>query len=278
MTTPSATARMKRSLAPLAGLVLLVSLLSVGTSIILFTLVSSALQSVDSVFGSRVSVTSATTKTAKQPQAQQLHHKSSSSLRYKQQRLAILLPFVGQSTADIPAYLELFCTGVVGLASVADVLLVHNGVLNTIQQQQQHSKHACTTATNVKLINLQSTHAMMELFVSKLLNQVPATDWAIPPTQFVNFLAHHTNLLPYTLVEYKPALGHILSDYIPVETYSHWAYSDLDILWGDLGRHLTTASDWNDFDIITFTFGDQKRLYLRGQLTMHRNDPHKMIE
>jgi hypothetical protein len=152
---------------------------------------------------------------------------------------------MGKTAADIPPYLELFCTGAVGAATVADFLLVHNGVLAGVEA----SSGACGEAPNVKFINLGSTQAFTQLLVDKLLDQVEEADRKIPSRQFVPFLAKHTSLFPYALVEYKPAYGHIFGDYI--EDYSHWAYSDLDVLWGDLGRHLTT-SDWTDFDLITW--------------------------
>jgi len=37
-----------------------------------------------------------------------------------------------------------------------------------------------------------------------------------------------------------------------------------------------TPDELNDFDIVTYGFGDQHRLYLRGQFTFHRNDPGKI--
>lgn len=44
---------------------------------------------------------------------------------------------------------------------------------------------------------------------------------------------------------------------------------------GDLERWIT-PDEFNDFDIVTYGFGDQNRLYLRGQFTFHRNDPEKI--
>ena len=32
--------------------------------------------------------------------------------------------------------------------------------------------------------------------------------------------------------------------------------------------------EWNDYDIVTYGFGDQDKLYLQGQFTFHRNDPN----
>ena len=41
--------------------------------------------------------------------------------------------------------------------------------------------------------------------------------------------------LPYILVEYKPAFGHIFADYLT--EYSHWGYSDFDVVFGDTTCH-----------------------------------------
>jgi hypothetical protein len=170
------------------------------------------------------------------------------------------------------------------MANVADVLFVHNGVM-----KNHHLPKSCRTGRNLRFINMESTYNLMELVVRRLLDHLDDDkQWEIPPQQFIQFLAQQTDQYPYTLVEYKPAWGHILADYLPNQPgmaadrssssssstiyYSHWAYSDLDVLWGDLGRHLSW-DDWTDFDIVTWGYGDQRRLYLRGQFTMHRNDP-----
>jgi hypothetical protein len=88
--------------------------------------------------------------------------------------------------------------------------------------------------------------------------------------RLLHLTATHLQLYPYCLVEFKPALGHIFADYL--QDYTHWGYSDLDILFGDLGRWIT-PDEWDEFDIVTYGFGDQERLYARGQFTFHKNVP-----
>ena len=78
---------------------------------------------------------------------------------------------------------------------------------------------------------------------------------------------------PYVMVEFKPAFGHIFEEYL--EGYSHWGYADLDMMIGDLERWIS-PDEFDEFDIVTYGFGDQNRLYLRGQFTFHRNDPEKI--
>jgi len=75
----------------------------------------------------------------------------------------------------------------------------------------------------------------------------------------------------YMLVEFKACLGYLFSDYI--ESYSHWAYGDMDMLIGRI-HEVIPVSILNQYDIYTSSFGDNFRLYMRGQLTIHRNDPY----
>ncbi|CAM9110423.1 unnamed protein product [Ectocarpus sp. 13 AM-2016] len=74
---------------------------------------------------------------------------------------------------------------------------------------------------------------------------------------------------PYFIVEFKPAFGWLFREYLA--EYSHWAFGDLDVLFGDMRRGWLEPTELQDFDIITFSFGDQYRAYLRGQLTIHKN-------
>ena len=95
---------------------------------------------------------------------------------------------------------------------------------------------------------------------------------------------------PYLLIEFKPAFGYIFQNYInkPLAKttnhnnehnehngeyyyYTHWGYSDTDIFFGDLLSWIT-LDELNHFDIVTYGFGDQDKVYLRGQFTFHKND------
>ncbi|GKY91238.1 hypothetical protein MPSEU_000096400 [Mayamaea pseudoterrestris] len=186
--------------------------------------------------------------------------------RYNEDRIAIILPFVGQSTNynryTAPAYLAMFCAGAIGAAEVADFFIFHNGVLDAA------SLWDCPN--NVKFVDLGSS----ENFARHLLRVLDQKDDASlefeSRDKLIQLVAKHLYVYPYCLVEFKPALGHIFADFIA--GYSHWGYSDLDMLYGDLGRWIT-PDELKDFDIVTYSFGDQHRLYLRGQLTFHKNTP-----
>lgn len=75
---------------------------------------------------------------------------------------------------------------------------------------------------------------------------------------------------PRLLAEYKPAFGAIFEKQLIA--YSHWGYADVDQLWGDLPRHVDVA-ELRDFDVFSWSFGDQAAFYLRGQWTVHAARP-----
>ncbi|KAJ1434477.1 hypothetical protein B484DRAFT_326088, partial [Ochromonadaceae sp. CCMP2298] len=85
-----------------------------------------------------------------------------------------------------------------------------------------------------------------------------------------SYFQYVIDMHPYILVELKPSLGFLFSDF--VRGYSHWAYADLDLLVGRLSLQITAQE--LQHDIVTLTFGDNYRLYLRGQMTIHANKPH----
>ena len=74
----------------------------------------------------------------------------------------------------------------------------------------------------------------------------------------------------YIVTEYKPTHGTVFEDYL--RAYSHWSYTDIDMLIGDLPL-VIEAEELEAYDIFTYHFGDVFRLYLRGQLTAHKNAP-----
>uniref|UniRef100_A0A7S3P8D9 Uncharacterized protein n=1 Tax=Amphora coffeiformis TaxID=265554 RepID=A0A7S3P8D9_9STRA len=113
---------------------------------------------------------------------------------------------------------------------------------------------------------------MVDLMVTRMLSEKPMEEWAIPRKRLVSLVARHLESKPYSMVEYKGALGHVYQEFIPTSKYTHWAYSDFDMLFGDLERHIS-KDEWETFDVTTYGYGDQERLFVRGQFTMHRNDP-----
>lgn len=176
-------------------------------------------------------------------------------------RIAIIIPFVGNGPEVIPPYLEAFCVAAEGASSLVDFLLIHNGVLD--------GYHGDKCPNNVIFISLETMDNFSQKLV-KVVDQIEDEETAIGSREkLARAVSKLIDSYPYILVEFKPALGHIFSEYI--KGYSHWGYSDLDILFGDLPRWVT-KDELNDYDIVTYSFGDQNRLYLRGQFTFHKNN------
>jgi hypothetical protein len=173
------------------------------------------------------------------------------------QRLAIVLPFIGSGTHNIPAYLDLFCLGAAGSQDVADFIILHNGAMADYQGE---------CPNNVVFVNLGSTLQMASYLVRVVSHKetLALSNLGI----LTQSLAYYLDKNPYALVEFKPAYGHIFADFL--QGYSHWGYSDLDVLFGDTSRWIT-EDEWNEYDVVTYSFGDQSRLYARGQFTFHRN-------
>ena len=183
------------------------------------------------------------------------------------QRIAIVLPFIGKGAESIPPYLSLFCSAAAGAASLVDFLIFHPGVLETYAERT--GQHVCPP--NVKFINLQSMEHLASKYLLRLMDHIPEDEWVLDNRDMMaRILTKHLLAYPYALVEYKPTFGHVFADFLV--DYTHWGYSDLDIVFGDLSRWIT-KDELNDYDIVTYGYGDQNRVYLRGQFTFHRNTP-----
>ncbi len=219
---------------------------------------------------------------------------SKSSRDFKQDhRIAILVPFLSNSHPILPTYFPLFLQSVGGLSPLIDVFIFHNGQLAPLihyessRSENNHRSETTMRATimdmevpqNIQFINLQNmTHfanELLQVMNVKRQNETEQiqsnlfTDEEYEEISYVYQLFIAQN--PYLLIEVKPALGYIFRKYIPQSKYSHWGYSDLDVYFGDLQSWIT-PEELNEFDIVTYGFGDQNRVYLRGQFTFHKND------
>jgi len=190
----------------------------------------------------------------------------------QQHRIAIVIPYVAsgddQSTKALPPYFDAFCAAARGSASLVDFLIFHNGIPDHLLPPNDETSSGFSMPSNVKLINLADVEGgMAELFlrVSDEKKQLE-----MERSTLIRIIERHISLYPYVLVEFKAAMGHIFADYL--QSYSHWGYSDLDILFGDMPRWIT-PDELTNYDIVTYGYGDQDRLYLRGQFTIHKNTP-----
>lgn len=184
------------------------------------------------------------------------------------ERIAILIPFVGEN--GLPPYFPLFQKTAQGSSDLIDFFIIHNGGV-LVDDMEENG----TSSSNVKFIDLKSTYNMAKLFLDRILlsnDMYQDTDTiktAMPYGKLIQMLSTIIDKYPYVLVEFKPAYGHIFQEFI--SGYTHWGYSDLDIAFGDLPRWISPSDELREFDIVTYGYGDQNRLYLRGQFTFHKN-------
>jgi len=69
----------------------------------------------------------------------------------------------------------------------------------------------------------------------------------------------------YKLCDFKPAYGHIFSDFI--KDYDFWGYCDVDVIFGNI-RLFMTDELLNEYDIIS-----ARHDYLTGCFALYRNNP-----
>jgi hypothetical protein len=188
-------------------------------------------------------------------------------------RLAVVIPYLAPANGapTFPAYFDLFAMSAAGSAQEVDYLIFHCFIPPNLLPDENELPN------NVKLIDLNTKNNggehecdMAKLFTRVTDQRQKDKQMKIPLEKLLSKLSRQIQSLPYILVEYKPAFGHIFADYL--KGYSHWGYSDLDVVFGDMSRWID-HDEWSDYDIVTYGFGDQDKLYLRGQFTFHRNDP-----
>jgi len=189
--------------------------------------------------------------------------------RKSKNRLAIIIPYLpdADGAPTFPPYFDLFTTSAAGSADKIDFLIFHCFVPPSLMPNED------ALPANVKLIDMNEDSkkcGLSRLFTRVTDERQKNNEMKITLEKLTGMLSTQIIDYPYILVEYKPAFGHIFADYI--EDYSHWGYSDLDVVFGDVTRWIDD-DEWNGYDIVTYGFGDQDRLYLRGQFTFHRNDP-----
>lgn len=183
-------------------------------------------------------------------------------------RIAIVIPFVADSSGTFPPYFPIFLTSAAGSAELFDFLIFYSGV-------KPHFVDSLAVPGNVKLIDMKKSSKLAFLIMQRLLYHKLNAEEHDPAFldkekfhELVVTYTRHITTFPYSLVEIKGAMGFIF-EYFLVD-YSHWGYSDLDVVFGDLPRWVT-KDELEVYDIVTYGFGDQDRVYLRGQFTFMKN-------
>ena len=170
--------------------------------------------------------------------------------RYGGARIAVVVPYVGD---QLPAWFSIFAQSCAASAPLVDWLIMHSGT-------RTPPPDAPWVPSNVHFLNL-GLEKLGQLH-ARLVDDIDERETA------AGFFTDLLTTKPYYLVEFKVAIGHIFAEYLT--PYSHWAFGDLDMLMGDLVAW-TEPEELSMYDIFTYSFGDQFRMYTRGQWTVHRN-------
>eukprot|EP01038_Epipyxis_sp_PR26KG_P018453 gene18453-26021_t len=68
-------------------------------------------------------------------------------------------------------------------------------------------------------------------------------------TELIHIVTDIITHIPRYLVEIKPMLGDLFSEYL--KHYTHWSYTDPDIVWGNIAEWVE-VNDLMKYDFITF--------------------------
>jgi len=188
-------------------------------------------------------------------------------------RLAMVVPYVG---SRLPSYFKLFASSCRASSRVADYLVLVSDPA-AIPKDARDFLAGRGDAPPWLPGNVRFEAVGVNRF-ARLHARIPAgaasfgdpfpDDAELEPGSLAAVVAGTFARNPRHLVEFKPAIGVVFREYL--EPYSHWAFGDLDVLMGDV-EAFVDGDEWDDFDVVAYSFGDQWRAYTRGQWTMHRN-------
>ena len=169
-------------------------------------------------------------------------------------KAALIITLAGDH--KLTEYFEWGCRTIGSSSGLFDMLVFH---------ESNKKLQDLTCAENVKFIDL-GEKGLSTLIVNEVMQEMKSSDIKTELLLMLNDIILHS---PRYLVEIKPMVGSLLSAHL--SAYSHWSYSDPDIIWGNLVDWLDPA-DMVHFDIITIAKNlDAGRLFLRGQFALHKN-------
>ena len=164
---------------------------------------------------------------------------------------AVVVTLAG--TKKLSEYFEWSCRSIGSSADSFDMLVFHEG--NTKLKNIYCAK-------NVKFVDL-GENGLAKLVVSQVLgvrNTSSEDNRGVLTSMLSDIITH----IPRYLVEIKPMTGSLFKDWL--NGYSHWTYTDPDIIWGNLTSWLDVA-DAKEFDVVTLAKTmDAGRLFVRGQV------------
>lgn len=171
--------------------------------------------------------------------------------RHPEHRIAVVIPWLGSS---FPVWMNFFVESCKSNRFLVDWLIFHEG-----------ADLPSNIASNVQFIDVKEG-GLAALHASKI-----GLSLGLSPDLTTNLsttLADAFRTSSYLIVDFKPTIGTVFQEFLG--DYSHWSWGDLDMVIGDLAGWVQ-SSELAEFDVFTYSFGDNDRLYTRGQLTVHRN-------
>lgn len=168
---------------------------------------------------------------------------------------AIVITLAGSN--KLAEYFEWSCRSIEASAELFDMLVFHESNERVL---------SLNCAPNVKLINL-GVNGLSRLIAAKVMEVELENEDVYKDLQSALVeVMHH---VPRVLVNIKPMSGYLFAQWL--RGYSHWTYSDPDIVWGPLQDWLEIP-DMQSFDIVTVAkVLDAGRLFIRGQFALHKN-------
>jgi hypothetical protein len=166
-------------------------------------------------------------------------------------RFAIVVTIAG--TRKLSEYFEWGCRTIGASSLNFDMLVFHE---SNSKLKEVHC------AKNVKFIDL-GENGLSKLVVSEVLSTSNHSSEE-NRGDLINMMSNVMIHVPRYLVEVKPMTGALFRDWL--NQYSHWTYTDPDIIWGNLSRWIDDQ-DTSLFDILTIAKNlDAGRLFIRGQV------------
>ena len=170
---------------------------------------------------------------------------------------AIVINLAG--TPKLSKYFEWSCMSIQASSPMFDMIVFHEG---------HEDVNSLTCASNVIFVDL-GEFGFSELVVRKILskdNSIISEDARLSIVKLINNVI---TSIPRYIVELKPMTGEVFQEWL--KGYSHWTYSDPDILWGNLCNWID-IDELTKYDVLTISkVMDAGRLFLRGQFSLHRN-------
>lgn len=162
-------------------------------------------------------------------------------------------------TSKLSEYFSWTCRTIGNSEGILDMLVFHEG--NTKLKD-------VNCARNVKFVDL-GENGFSKLVVSDILgksNSTSETNRGI----LTGMLTEVIKNVPRYLVEIKPMTGSLFKDWLT--EYSHWSYTDPDIIWANMNKWADFKEDADSFDIVTVAKDfDAGRLFIRGQVRTQQN-------